>query len=468
MIKLVIWYAPLLLLILISVSCDHDLEISDSGLSTTEVQAQINAASDGDVIYLPSGTGYWRESVTVPAGKRITVSGVSSSATKIYSTTIAFILEGYNLSAGGISGSRITQITFEFPDSVQIGGVITARGSGWRIDNCLFVNTGTRTVEAIRAASYSYEGHPQGVIDHNIFNECRILVLGSLALMAHEIWSDEMGLGTNNAVFIEDNSFSRTHGDAVDADYGGRYVFRYNYLTGCYVEAHSVQNYNRAAKSWEVYENEIIATSNNEWNPPIHMRGGTGIIFNNTITGFKRSDENGIEVAPVIRLDNMRSFDSRAYSFTTGRSDGTSPYDENSSVRYVNSSVQRAWPARDQIGRGTDLTTWNDSDDPRNTQMWFPAHAWGNSDGNGTTIEMDISPYMNDPAWASGVETRHIMRREEIEAEQGPVTQFVYNPIDELSNETVSAAYQYDYANEPLLGYSSYVYPHPLTEESAW
>ena len=66
--------------------------------------------------------------------------------------------------------------------------------------------------------------------------------------MANKIWAQPLGLGTNNAMFVEDCFFHFTKfGNAIDANYGGRYVFRYNIINDAYIEAHSVQGTHRAS-----------------------------------------------------------------------------------------------------------------------------------------------------------------------------------------------------------------------------
>lgn len=415
---------------------------SSKGLSSTEVQALINSAQDGDQIRLPAGNGYWNNTVTIPSDKLITILGADELGTKIYTTEPAFLIESYESKTADFPGSRISGIAFTFPETVQSGGIVTVHGQGWRVDHCTFTNTGTATVEGVQARGYSYEGHPVGVIDHNVFRECRVLVNGDLSLLANGIWSEPTGLGTNNAVFVEDNEFYRSRGDAIDSDYGGKYVFRNNYVVGCYVEAHSIQSGNRSARSWEIYNNTIVADGN-EWLFPMFLRGGTGVIFGNRMEGFKKFD---------LRIDNMRSFDERLAFQSDGLADGTSPIDENSGIR--GEGVASAWPVRDQIGRGTDLSPWQYNKAPKNRQMWFPAHAWDND-----RFLLVVSPYMDG--------TNHIMGKNDLIDSGHLVIRFIYNRENELSNEGVDRKLQYDFANEPLLGYEPYTYPHPLVVGSA-
>ena len=64
----------------------------------------------------------------------------------------------------------------------------------------------------------------------------------------------------------------------------GRYVFRHNTVTDMYLEAHSIQGTVRACRKWEIYEN-TITKANFDVYRPMFLRGGTGVVFNNTVKG---------------------------------------------------------------------------------------------------------------------------------------------------------------------------------------
>jgi hypothetical protein len=418
-------------------------------VSADEVQAMIDMASAGDVVNLPAGESTWTETVHILGDKKVTIRGAGAGATQIYVEQAAFAL--WSQVYG--SGSRITGIEFVFPDNA-FDNVIEAQGQGWRVDHCTFRNTGTESVRALAAVGSSSDEAAVGLFDHNIVFEARVVVNGDASLLAHGIWSEPLGLGSNNAVFVEDNEFYRTHGNVVDSQYGGRYVFRYNYVEGGYVEAHSVQDYDRGVRSWEIYENEIVAVGETAWFVPVSLRGGTGVVFNNRISGF-RNASSGIS-NNVIRLDNMRSFHPRVEDFESGWADGTSPFDMNTGVR--GTGVASAWPTRDQIGRSTDNEPWDPNASPHNTQSWFPAHAWNNTNELGEAVLMVVSPDMSNPDY-QGV-TNHILGKADIPGSPN----FVYDPDNEDNNTTAPLSVQYDFANEELVGYVPYQYPHPLQQ----
>src|SRR4029079_18978538 len=109
--------------------------------------------------------------------------------------------------------------------------------SGWRVDHIKFnYPTGQRRGVTVRGATY-------GVVDHNQFVWSQGVAVGVAAFNASDscsatnpegnyINSQPLDLGTANAIYIEDNSFtsSGTGGIIVydDSAGGARMVFRYN------------------------------------------------------------------------------------------------------------------------------------------------------------------------------------------------------------------------------------------------
>jgi hypothetical protein len=365
--------ASAMLLIIAFISCkDEPLEkdtnndnyINTKSLLVEDIQAAIDTAISGDIIKLPEGTATWETTLTIPDDKKITLFGKGVDKT-IISTSENAPRTLINMS---YSGSRVTNIGFELAndngDGISVGGI------GWRIDNCKFDNMISHTIEGVVVWGTSRNSAcPTGVVDHCEFNSTRALVVGYAGLLANEIWSEPLELGTDNAVFIEDCIFNfKKFGNAIDANYGGRYVFRYNTLYDVYIEAHSVQGNNRAARSWEIYENIINKVELAVWTP-FFMRGGTGVIFNNTITGYWSS--------PTVTVDNRRSFETFSIS---GTCDGTSPWDGNEDAS--------GYPARDQIGRSTDAWLWTESN-PYPTQTLDPMYQWNNL-YNGSEIEVYV------------------------------------------------------------------------------
>ncbi len=387
-------------LLLIVISCSKkEQNIDTIGLSFDIVQAAVDSAKDGEVVRLPAGTATWDQTLIFPDNKTIILMGNGPDET-IISGTINAPRSLINM---GKSRSCISNIGFKL--SNDNGDGISVGGKGWRIDNCKFENLISETIEGVVVWGPAMDnGCPVGIVDHCEFINARVLVVGDAALLAHEIWAEPLGLGTNNALFVEDCIFNfKKFGNAIDANYGGRYVFRYNNLTDVYIEAHSVQGNNRAARSWEIYHNIISQKELSMWTP-FFIRGGTGVIFNNEILGSWSS--------PTITVDNRRSFETFDVS---GTCDGTSLWDGNIEAN--------GYPARDQIGRSTDTWLWTE-ENPYPPQELSPFYQWNNS-FNGSQIEV----YVHNNCGTHIKENRDF------------------------------------YNFTAMLGYSPYIYPHPLITE---
>ncbi len=375
----------------------HAATINAGSCSQANTQAAINSAASGDTVNIPAGSCTWNTTVTIPSTKRIALQGAG-----IDLTVITFSTAGGTAFDLSKSGSRLTGFTLR-------EGSILVDGSNWRIDHCKLQFSSWSDGIAARSIDTVNGLHPTGVIDHCVLNNMRVLVTGTNFGLnengtQHAMWARPLGLGSNNAVFVENCTFNGVNDsiNAIDANYGGRFVFRYNTLNDIYVEAHSVQGNNRAARSWEIYNNTFNQVSKAMW-VPMFLRGGTGVVFNNTLTGAWTD--------PRIALDNVRDCESRE---TSGKCDGSSPWDGNQ-------PGGSGYPCRDQIGRSTDSYLWTASN-PYPPQTLDPAYAWNNKLGAN-----DV-PFFHHNNCANHIQLGR------------------------------------DYYNTVKPGYTPYTYPHPLIQ----
>jgi len=367
-----------------------------SSCLSAAVQSAISSASTGDTVQVPAGTCSWKTPVSIPSNKKITVRGAGRNSTIITRSPAGFVL---NVNQ---SGSRVTGFTFH-------SGMINIDGDDWRIDSNRFTAT-SKFFESIIVRGDRENAHPRGVIDHNEFTGgARILVAGWSGLATHAIWSQPLALGaaSGQKVFVEDNTFSYTQWSGVfDTNYGGRFVFRHNTVTNGYVEVHSLQQ-GRASRSWEIYNNTFKQGGGASLWVPLFIRGGTGVIYNNTVTGTWGQ--------PTITLDNVRSV-STGYDY--GVCNGGSPADGN--------QLSNGWPCRDQIGRGSDTTLWT-TQNQYPSQTSEPAYFWNNTAPGGAALGVYV--HNNTDAWI------------------------------------VSGRDFFNNTQRP--GYTPYPYPHPLTQEAS-
>lgn len=350
------------------------------------VAACVAGATAGDTINVTAGDGSeeWPSKITINTAVNIIGPGKAN-------LTITWTTTTHPRTALRINGAaRISGFTF-YTASGQLA--IYVQGQGWRIDHCKFHfydAAGTsQSAEIISPNGTDVEIQPYGLIDNNEFINSKIVVNGGTD---HEwqsaAWYDDLGLGTANAVYVEDNTFVKTNAtatQAVDANRGGKYVFRYNTVTGNIGEsgtgvigtmAHSLQDNNeRGTRKWELYGNIITSTHSNSF-AAMWMRGGTGMLFYNDTT-------SSVNWNADIYLDNVRSATSVNYptaenNLARGQCDGDSNYDGNEDTT--------GWPCRDQIGRSTDAFHWATVSFPSPAQASVPAYIWSNYGNSGLVI----------------------------------------------------------------------------------
>ena len=373
--------------------------IQAASCSQTDVQTAINKAVTGDVVALPAGsctwtaTYAWQAPVYINNMQKIAIQGAGMD-----STIITRSPQGAALSLN-LSGSSVANMQF-------VEGYIRPDGDGWRIHHCRFSSsTGYVGVQVFGTRENL---HPTGLIDHCIFTNMTVGIAGGPTMMAHGIWAKPLNLGTgDNVVYVEDNVFNGPlYGNSVDGNYGARYVVRYNTINDMWIEAHSVQGANRSIRSWEIYNNTFNQRNRALW-VPFRLRGGTGVVFNNTVTG--------IWTQPSIVIDNVRSGTVGNFGTEPGFCNGNSAWDGNT-------ASLSGYPCRDQIGRSTDQWLWTTTT-PYPPQSLDPAYSWNNKYGAQNVI---FSVY------GDGINNTHIKEGR-----------------DYFNN-----------AQKP--GYIPYTYPHPL------
>ena len=286
---------------------------------------------------------------------------------------------------------------------------------GWRIDHIAWSYPSCAQNIAIMI-----DGITWGLLDHNSFtNAGNAIFIRSFAEGTDEVnpwppdgspgmggysWLLPLNLGTDEAVYVEDNSFTMGTGCYMgvgDMYYGGRMVFRHNQVLNAYWQNHATRSWERGGSiKAEIYNNDFNATDSN-WYRAIHIRSGTGVVFNNTLRGN----------FTTMQVDNQRS-NGQNTSNPFGACNGSSPWDGNQ---------QAGWPCLDQIGRSTGQYP---------SQPSVPLYVWNNGSSNGchTGGSCNNNRTMSDDGDAK-----------------------VQPGRDYINNGTT-----------PKPGYSALTYPHPL------
>jgi hypothetical protein len=343
-----------------------------------DVISAVNSASDGDVVGIPAGTCTWTSTLTID-NKAITLQGAGIGQTIIAdgvpkgepSTALLLV---WNVKAGGLT--RMTEIMFEGSatnDNFN-SGMIKFQGNSHnlRIDHV--------RVHLRNTSGLSFYGFVWGVIDHCVFN-IDGWVTGIVAQngsswnnvgdFGDASWADASYLGTERALFFEDNVFTSPGvAAAIDGWMGGRVVFRHNALTNTFYANHGTETSGRwrSQRTFEVYDNTFaFNNSSANWSSLVGIRGGTGVVYNNTGTTSNGGSTNIVADLTYLRwLDLSRSYDPWGFCRGSGAFDGNS--DSN------------GYPCLDQPGRGKGDLLSNYVPTPVGSthQALEPIYGWNN------------------------------------------------------------------------------------------
>ena len=330
----------------------------------SSVASCVSSAKSGDTINVLPGSATWSNAINI-SSKDLTIIGAGNRSDPASNTIITRTGDCFQIgNVGTSSASRLSN--FRFIDCM-IGLYGLNPDKAFRIDHNYFQSSVRREMFV---TGYAYPLPPKGLFDHNVHELTRFVIYGTPALLTeglwqHQIWATDPDFGGPQAVYIEDCTITNNSIGAIDSNYGGRFVYRFNTTTlvGYALEFHGVQGNNRAGQRWEVYGNSFSATEPSTWTVGF-LRGATGFLFNNTRpTGTWQS---GI-ILKVERSSETKS--------PLGQCDGTWNIDGNT-------PGFEGWPCRDQIGRSRDSGVYGGSG-PWPSQALTPAYAWNNRDKNG-------------------------------------------------------------------------------------
>jgi hypothetical protein len=406
-------YAAFVLLLCSSTAGAATLRPATCGRA--DVGAAVNSAADGDIILIPAGSCTWTSNLTIDRklltiqgagiGQTIIIDGLSKASYPNIPQVLTWITKD-----GGLS--RLTGITFEggtIPDGSN-QGMIAIKGNShqFRLDHC--------RIHSTRTSALFLEDFIWGVVDHNTFDMVQpgIYVFhnswNNTGDFGDASWADPAALGTNRAIFIEDNTFigAASYVWAIDGWNGSRVVFRHNTLRNTFFGNHGTESGGRyrSQRTFEVYDNTI--TFDITQSPSmVAIRGGTGVIYNNTGT------VGGSGVANTI--GDLQCYRANQAFEPWGRC-GSSVWDGN--------QQSSGYPCLDQPGRGLGTMLSNFTPTPTGwpKQAADPIYAWNNT-LNGSNSKI-------------------------------------------VSNVPTVVAEGRDFLNSAKPGYTPYTYPHPLVSGS--
>jgi hypothetical protein len=246
--------------------------------------------------------------------------------------------------------------------------------------------------------------------------------------------------GASNYLYIEDCTFTGTSSGgiaAIDtARAGGRVVFRHNQLNRATLYAHWTSDGNWNSMWWEVYANTFTWDGDTGYQPMRIQGGGTGLVYNNTVSGFSNNnitigeDRLSRGGGPLNQCSGSNSWDNNT--------DGSAP----------------GWPCLSQTGRDAGKTMAQIQAGTK--QASFPLYIWNNgpqakcanSSAGGAACDNSMGVDALDPAYFKS--TAH------------STSGFGNGDIDWCKNSSQPSG-----CGTHTLTYTPYTYPHPARSGSA-
>ncbi len=271
----------LVLMLLVSFYKLPAAEIPAASCSQADVQAALNAATTGDTIRVPAGTGTWSG---LAINKAVHLQGAGTGQTRI-------TVSGNTVTKQVAGIIRVTDFTF-----TKSGGGNSSKGfylgGSWKgtepilFKNNEFTISGTGLFRISVAGGVIFSGNSfSGGWDDSF-------IQFSGAVETENSWGTADSMGTRDAtgklnIYVEDNTFYGAANQGIDVDFGGRIVYRYNSLTYSSFNTHGFATSQSGVRHFEIYNNSFnhdggtSQLANQNW--AIWIRGGTGVIFNNQI-----------------------------------------------------------------------------------------------------------------------------------------------------------------------------------------
>jgi hypothetical protein len=264
-------------------------------------------------------------------------------------------------------------------------------------------------------------------------------------------WTQAMGFGTANAIYIEDNQFNYTLvlDGAFDAYTGAKLVLRYNDIRGTNFGGHGLDSGGLRSALLMDINNNTASNAGSAIYTWMGTRGGTAFVWDNSISAA------GGSFGSFFWLQNYRS--DSAYSSSWGPCDGTNVLDQNTTGQQGNA-------CKDQVGRGTN-------------QALYPQYSWGNNfKGSAPTVagNFNICGYQE----CTRARTYHIIENRDFYNEVSPFTGSSGVGFGALSSRPSTCSpgvgyfatdqgqqgvlYQCASGNAWNVYYTPYTYPHPL------
>jgi hypothetical protein len=260
-------------------------QIAATSCELQDVRAAVARATDGDTVNVPAGTCTWNGELALAHGVRVLGAGVDATR-----------LAGGRFTATTDRTFRVSGMTL----SGTAGFNVTGHAHGWRIDHVRFERVTGFAANRIVWVEPVAGGYTSGLVDHCDFNDPQSIQVHVREFGGNGSYLRPLDLGGPDAIYVEDCNFNHTmlnvSDPVTDCEGGGRIVVRHSYIANSYTEMHdAIIGGLRSCRRWETYENRFTTTYASGQCGYVGIRGGTGVVFNNTF--LTANDCEPIQVA---------------------------------------------------------------------------------------------------------------------------------------------------------------------------
>jgi hypothetical protein len=317
-------------------------------------------AVNGDIIQIATGSCTWTSGISVPANIGITIIGNGGSGANTGSSTAAAssaCASGTTIT-DNISGAAVFNFSPEYGNAttrlscinmqpgtsttnpVQISGTCASGGCpNFRMDN-LTVPSRWAGI-GISDDAFADVNNVFGVADHNTvgdsnlydngvdFVDVTFASLNGVGAWGDNSWHVGTALGTNQAFYLENNTFDNAFGTDTDAfpNGGGRYVCRFNIFdnvtqaSACTNHGTETTSRSRGGFMGEGYQNTLTCGNASNYCPGIMgYRSGVGMIWGNSL-----SVTAATAFSSIASMATQRRYRPVPFLYCNG----TGPYDVN-------------------------------------------------------------------------------------------------------------------------------------------
>jgi len=263
--------------------------VTAASCSYADVSAAVAGATTGTTVNIPAGTCSWgTQQLTVPGGIHLAGAGQNATIIQRVGAATNYLVE-FDCTKGGQAEFSNMSLVGNGNGAIQDNGLALMNGCmDFKVYNSEFSNFIDSAVWVGDSANQ------RGVIYNNSFLNNFSATLDNLGygvvVYGAGTWP-ALSLGSQNSVFVEDNYFSGNRHN-IASNNSSVYVFRYNTVIGqetakdfAMTDTHGLTVWSTGSRSYEIYNNHYSTNlSSGMQRTAVGIRGGDGVIFNNTAT----------------------------------------------------------------------------------------------------------------------------------------------------------------------------------------